>query len=421
MVIDALPSLLDVRDRDPYPLYEDLRRRGSVVRDEGMGAWLVLDHAGCTFVERREDLFEEPTSGLPGAAAISGRRDLRALVGEEHDGLYRAISHAWRPVPIGPYTTSVFRPVLADRLETLARAGRMELFGDVATRVPIRNIASILGLPADDEEALRRAKGWLEAVLAWRHSYGRDPVLREAAEEATRQLSPILLETIVERGERPTGDMISWLWDSGRAIFDDWSAEDVLANTTFLFEAGSETTSMLICTTTRRLLWETPERRATILADRDALRWFMEEVLRHSTVVHWRARRATRDVGLGGVTIRAGDMVHPVNGAANRDPAYWERPDEFDPARPKLASHLAFNVGPRHCAGAHLARLQAAEAVTGLWRAFPDLALDPDAPPPIFAGYVTRTYRPLHLTYAPRMASKVRSDVLGQEQAPGLR
>ena len=202
-------------------------------------------------------------------------------------------------------------------------------------------------------------------MLAWRHSYGRDAALRTAAEEATRQLSPRLLEVIVERGERPSDDMISWLWSAGRAVFDDWSADDVLANTTFLFEAGSETTSMLICSMTRRLLWETSERRRAILADDEAIRWFMEEVLRHSTVVHWRARRATQDVELGGVTITAGDMVHPVNGAANRDPDYWERPDEFDPGRPRLASHLAFNVGPRHCAGAHLARLQAVETVRG--------------------------------------------------------
>src|SRR5262245_12978507 len=150
MAVDSLPSLSEARDIDPFPLYDELRRRGTVVRDEGMGAWLVLDHAGCTFVERREDLFEEPTSGLPGAAAITGRRDLRALVGEEHDGLYRSISHAWRPGPIAPYSTSVIRPILADRLAALSVAGRMEVYEDLATRVPIRNIARILGLP--DEE-----------------------------------------------------------------------------------------------------------------------------------------------------------------------------------------------------------------------------------------------------------------------------
>src|SRR5688572_5643443 len=145
MAVDASLTLLESRDLDPYPIYEALRRRGTVVRDEGMGGWLVLDHAGCTFVERREDLFEEPTSGLPGAAAISGRRDLRALVGEEHDSLYRAISHAWRPVPIETYRASVIRPILAERLAALGAAGRMEVFGDLASRVPIRNIASILG------------------------------------------------------------------------------------------------------------------------------------------------------------------------------------------------------------------------------------------------------------------------------------
>jgi cytochrome P450 len=413
MAIDALPSLRDIRDADPYPLYEELRRRGSVVRDEGMGAWLVLDHAGCTFVERREDLFEEPTSGLPGAEAISGRRDLRALVGDEHDSLYRAISHAWRPIPIAAYRETVIHPILAERLASLGGSGRMEVFGDLASRVPIRIIARILGLPADDEEALRRAKGWLEAVLAWRHSYGRVDDLRAAAEEATRQLSPALLDTIVERGERPTDDMISWLWSAGRETFPDWSADDVLANTTFLFEAGSETTSMLICSMTYRLLRESPDRRAEILADDTGIRWYMEEVLRHSTVVHWRARRAAQDVELGGATIRAGDMVHPVNGAANRDPEYWERPDDFDPSRPRLASHLAFNVGPRHCAGAHLARLQAVETVRALWRSFPDLTLDEGAPPPIFAGYVTRTYRPLHIRFVPRTEADAQAAVLG--------
>jgi cytochrome P450 len=105
-------------------------------------------------------------------------------------------------------------------------------------------------------------------------------------------------------------------------------------------------------------------------------------------------------------------MVHPVNASANRDPGHWERPDEFDPGRPRLASHLAFNVGPRHCAGAHLSRLQAVEAVTALFRAFPDLHPDSDAPPPVFAGYVTRAWRPLHLRHAPRSEGSVRGDVL---------
>ena len=93
----------------------------------------------------------------------------------------------------------------------------------------------------------------------------------------------------------------------------------------------------------------------------------IEETLRHSTVVHWRARRATTDVVLGGVTIRAGDRVHPVNAAANRDPVRYPHPDTFDIDPAGYMGHLAFNVGPRHCAGAWLARLETYEV--GPWPA----------------------------------------------------
>jgi cytochrome P450 len=412
----ALPSLRDTRDEDPYPAYEALRPHGPVVRDAGMDAWLVLDHAGCELVERREDLFAEPTSGLPGADRITGRRDLRALTGEPHDALHRAIAHAWRPGPLAPSAASVVRPILAERLAGLAGRGRLELFEDVTAVVPVAVVARLLGLPVADEAALRRAKGWLEAVLLWRHTYGRDRDALEAAVEATRALAPLLLDVIRERRDRPADDMVSLIWQAGRGIAPDWDEADVLANATFLCEAGSETTSLLACTAMHRVLDEAPARRAELLADEDAWRWFLEEVLRHTTVVHWRARRATRDVTLGGATIRAGDMVHPVNAAANRDPARWPDPARFDPARPRLGSHLAFNVGPRHCAGAHLARLETREIVRGLFRAFPDLARDPHAPAPRYLGFVSRAWRPLHLRFGPRDPAVVRDAVLAGDR-----
>jgi cytochrome P450 len=291
----------------------------------------------------------------------------------------------------------MMRPVIEERIALLARRERFELFEDFAAIVPIRIIARILGLPDEDESTLRRSKAWLEAVLAWRHTYGADAGVRAAAVEATGHLAPMLLDVIRDRRDRPTDDVISLLWSAGREIAADWDAADVLANATFLFEAGSETTSLLICSLVKRLLEETPEQRTAVLADDGSLRWYIEEVLRHTTVVHWRARRATADVQLGDVTIAAGEMVHPVNAAANRDPLRWERPAVFDPGRPRLASHLAFNVGPRHCAGAHLARLEVTEMVRALFAAFPGLAIDTSAPPPRMTGFVSRAWQPLHL------------------------
>jgi cytochrome P450 len=252
----------------------------------------------------------------------------------------------------------------------------------------------------------------MEAVLAWRHSYGEDPKARAAAVEATRQLEPLLLETVRARRGRPEDDAISLLWELGPSIAPDWDEQDVLDNAKFLFEGGSETTAFLVCNAIHRLLELPVQARRATLADPDRFARFLEEVLRHSTVVHLRARRATTDVELGGVRIGAGQRVIAINAAANRDPLRWERPEELDPERPRLWGHLAFNVGPRHCAGAHLARMEATEAILGLWRAFPDLDRAPGGETPQPVGFVSRAWRPLPLAHATASGALVRDRVM---------
>ena len=405
-------SLRDLRDVDPYPAYELIRAAGPVTWDEGMRAWLVVTHDGCTIVERREDWFEEPTGSLPGAPEIVGERDFRSLVGPPHEVLHRAVSHAWRPDPIAPLAIAAVRPLIADRLAGLGEAGRFELFADFARLLPISVIARVLGLPDADTDTLDRAKSWMEAVLAWRHSYGEDPETLGAAIEATRQLEPVLIDTVRARRERPEDDAISLLWELGPSIAPDWGEQDVLDNAKFLFEGGSETTAFLICNAIHRLLELPADARAATLGDADVFARFLEEVLRHTTVVHLRARRATTDVELGGVRIAAGDRVLAINAAANRDPARWERPDELDPDRPRLWGHLAFNVGPRHCAGAHIARMEATEAILAMWRAFPDLTRAMDAPEPASIGFVSRAWRPIPLVFSPTAPATVSDRVL---------
>lgn len=390
-------SLVATRDADPYPGYAEARARGDVVWDEGMAAWLVLGHEACAFVETREDLFAEPTGTLPGADRITGPHEFRSLTGEPHHVLHHYLARRWLPREIEPYRDRFVRPIIAERLAALRAAGRAEIWSDMAAVVPIAIVGRVIGLPPMDDAALRRAKGFTDAVLAWRHSYGSDPGKVAAAVAASEALEADIRPVVEARRIRPTDDLISGLWQIGPSVVSTWGAQDVIDNVKPLFEAGAETTSLLICLVMHRLLTE----RALIERVQEGgepLRRLVDETLRHSTVVHWRARRATRDVELAGVLIREGERVHPVNAAANRDPKRYPAPDAFDIDRSGYMGHLAFNVGPRHCAGAWLARMEAYEAVLGLL-SLPGIRLDPEAPRPAWSGFVSRTIRPLHVRF----------------------
>ncbi len=86
-----------------------------------------------------------------------------------------------------------------------------------------------------------------------------------------------------------------------------------------------------------------------------------EEMLRaFSTITP--TRKATRDVELGGVFIKQGDLVACPSMTVNRDPAEFADPDRIDLTR-EDNHHVAFGYGPHRCLGSHLARR---EIVIGL-------------------------------------------------------
>jgi cytochrome P450 len=100
------------------------------------------------------------------------------------------------------------------------------------------------------------------------------------------------------------------------------------------------------------------------------------------------------------VPIAAGSTVLLFWGAANRDPAEYDRPDDvlLDRSAPK--HHLAFGRGIHFCVGAPLARLEAQIVLTRLLARTRRFALDPDRPTIRVDSLVVRRFRSLPLVVA---------------------
>jgi hypothetical protein len=120
---------------------------------------------------------------------------------------------------------------------------------------------------------------------------------------------------------------------------------------------------------------EHPEQRARLMADRALLPSAIEEMLRWVSPVNVFRRTATRDVELGGQTIREGDKVALFYASANRDDSVFDEPDRFDITRTPN-DHLAFGIGPHFCLGANLARLEIRVMFEEILRRLPDIELD---------------------------------------------
>jgi len=84
-------------------------------------------------------------------------------------------------------------------------------------------------------------------------------------------------------------------------------------------------------------------------------------------------------------------------GAANRDPAVFDHPDEIDLTREVPRRHVAFGRGIHHCVGAPLARAEARSVLSTLLARTENITLDADRPPRWANSLMVRRHEELAL------------------------
>jgi cytochrome P450 len=379
---------------DPYPVFAALRERAPVHDHPLLGYPVAVSHAACSQVLRGRGLGRIWVDAQPAAAFgafnLLHRNSLLEREGEPHDRLRRQVAGAFargHVARLEPWVRALADRMVAGLVERIDAGGSADLIGELAAVLPVEVIAELLGVA---EPTRSRMRGWSNAIVKMYEpatAPGAD-ARRAAAETAAAEFVQALRELLAHRRTHPGDDLISDLVAAG-------VEEDELVGTAaLLLMAGHEATVNVLGNGVLALLRH-PDQWHRLVDDPALTPTAVEELIRYDPPLQLFERTAVVDTDVAGHPVPAGTKIAALLGAAARDPAVVQRPDELDVGRTRNP-HLGFGAGAHYCLGAPLARLEVAAVLDALRTRMPTLALA--AEPPRRPDFVMRGLRELRLT-----------------------
>lgn len=363
----------DEARRNPYPIYDQLRIGSPLFRvPPPFDAWMIFDYES---VKRALNDHETFSSCVPAP------RWFIFFDPPQHTKLRSLISRVFTPrmaANLDPVIRALSRELL-DRNLPDRTSGRNEIdvAADYAVPLAMKVMAGIIGIPLDHWERYRQ---WSDVILKLSYTRSGGDEANQALRDfhaVTAEMDASLSEMIRHRREAPRDDLLTRLMEA-EVDGERLSRQEILGFFQLLIVAGQETTANLIDNAVLCLL-EHPEQLARLRAAPELLPGAIEEVLRYRSPLQWVMRTPRRDVEVHGQVIRAGQLVLPMIGAANRDPAHFPDADRFDIGR-NPNPHVAFGHGIHFCLGAALARMESRIALTDLLERFGSFVLALDRP-----------------------------------------
>ena len=382
---------------NPYPVYRVLRQTEPVRRMPD-GSYFLTRHADLLAVYRDAATFSSDKRvefgpkyniapfGSDTDPAPLFRHHTSSLVFNDpplHTRVRKLIMGALTRRTIADMEHGLVR--LVDRLlDGMQQRGGGDLIEDYASAIPVEIIGNLLGVPHAERGPLR---GWSLAILGALEA-SLTAQQQALGNRSVQEFSAYLQDLVADRRRHP-GDpehdvLTRLIQGEGEAGPQRLSEVELLQNCVFILNAGHETTTNLIANSLVALTEWPAERQRLLSSQRllalDApgletcLSLAVDEFLRFESSNQLGNRRALQACSVAGVPLPAGALVTLCIGAANRDPAQFERPDVLDLERADNR-HLAFGFGIHQCAGLSLARLEGRIAIGRFLQRFPGYRL----------------------------------------------
>ena len=365
-------------DADPHPIWRRMREEAPLYRNEKYDFWALSRFddvdAGLqdwrTYSSAKGTLLELIRSGWQPPSGMFIFEDPPL-----HDVHRKLLVRAFTPRRMAALEPQI-RAYCVRSLDPLVGSGGFDFVADLGSQMPMRVIGMLLGIPEEDQEAIRDAVD--ESLRLEQGEMPPQEPLESNGPVSKGDWGSAFAEYIHWRREHPTDDLMTELINT--TVEDDDGKPrslrdgELLSYIQLLAGAGNETTTRLIGWM-GYLLGEHPGERARVVRDRTLVANTIEEVLRFEAPSPVQARYVTRDVEHHGTRLPAGSSVLLVNGSANRDARRYPDADRFDVGR-EDTHHLSFGMGTHFCMGASLARLEGCVALEEVLKRWPDWQVD---------------------------------------------
>ncbi len=389
-------STLDPAYReDPFPVLKDLRERAPVYRDAMLNRVVVTREADVDTILKDRTMSVEQQNAKPNPMGQAVAARLRQQQGEnrklsmlflddpEHQRLRSLVNKAFTPRAVERMRERTGE-IAEQLIDEIGDRETFDIIEDFSGPLPTVVIAEMLGV----NPAMRADfKRWSDSLVLGFYPFPTDEQIAQM-QDARENLDRIFQEEIASRRATPKDDLIGRMVaveDSG----DQFDDEEIVVMCGLLLTAGNVTTTDLIGNGMHALLRH-PEQMELLRREPDRIENAVEEMLRFDGPITNTGRIAMRDMEVGGCPVEKGDSFMVSIAGANHDPAYHERPDDFDITREDIEHH-AFGGGAHYCLGAPLARMEAQVGINALLRRFPVLSLAEDKPVrsgiPVFRGF----------------------------------
>lgn len=252
--------------------------------------------------------------------------------------------------------------------ELFADGSPADLVQRYARKLPLAVICELLGLPSADRE---KFMAWADGATTVTNALWFVRMIPDIY-AIKRYIEHRLDDVRAHGGEGLIAELVR-VEKEGAEI----SRDEMVAMVFLLLFAGHETTTHLISGSVFELLKQ-PDLRDWLMQDPAHIDLAVEEFLRFVSPVQFsKPRNVRHDVTIDGVTLKQGDRVMAMIGAANMDPAANACPHKLDLTR-KPNRHIAFGTGIHFCLGHQLARIEGKCAILALFARWPQLKLAVD-------------------------------------------